>query len=138
MPMASVRRVVTGFVVAPFVATVSVVVTASLAERSLPLPGFLLATTVVAFGVAFVVGVPIFLMTRSFAPRSLLAHLLLGGLIGALPGTLLWFLVGSPTLSASAIVGAMAATAAFWLITVWASNNKLQRTRGVASESANG
>lgn len=128
--MSHIARIGLGFLIAPVAAAVAVtLVVAPFQHDPMPLPGFPIAVTVVAYVVALVFGVPAFLMTRAWHVRSYVAYSAVGASIGLLAAALFWFLVADPVLAGATVIGGLAATSVFWLITARESNNSLERTR---------
>jgi hypothetical protein len=125
----SVPRIVVAFLLSPLAAAAAVTVVVSLG-RGVPLPGFVIATTIVAYGAAFVLGIPTFLMTRPWLRRSLYAYATVGFVIGLIPAALVWPFASDIALSVAVVFGSGVAASIFWFIAVRESNNALERERG--------
>lgn len=110
--MTAVARTAAAFLVAPIVGA-SVATLTLLSIGGAALRGFLFAALIVAFLTTFVVGIPTYLLSRSWHLQSRRAYALLGGVLGLAPAALLYFLTDAYQLPSATIFGAAAGGLAF-------------------------
>ena len=73
------------FSISPIAATAAIAIVVYLMGETPPLPGFLFAVGIVAYLTAIVLGVPTFLMTRSWLRSSPFGYAVIGAVIGLAP-----------------------------------------------------
>jgi hypothetical protein len=103
------RRLIVAACVLPLVAT-AVVITFIAATSEAPPIGFVVVVGVLAFAVSYALGIPAYLLSRSWHVESPVAYVSIGAFVGAIPAVAL--LVGMPEspvfAAASVTAGAVA------------------------------
>ena len=121
-------NITVGFAAAPIVATVIVWLYVAVTSGAPPI-GFTLNVGVIAFGVAAILGVPAYLLTRSWRLKSMLSVGLVGAVVGLLPAVLLAQVSRDLQLPLITVFSSAVAGAVFSVIAGRESNNRIERTR---------
>jgi hypothetical protein len=116
------RRAAVAFLVSPAVGAAVAWGVATILWRQASL-GFFIATATVAYIIALMVGVPAFLLSRSWMRRAIWAYTLTGAVVAAIPVIPIAYFLTPSAVFLSILTGVVAG-ATFGVITMPTSNNR--------------
>jgi hypothetical protein len=127
--MAAPIRMIVAFAIAPLLPVAVISAIWASYGRHLPNIGLLLSVATYAYGAELVLGVPAYLLTRTWQLRRPLQYALIAAVIALLPALPLCFLTAAFFTPICMVVGAAVAGYVFGAIILGKYNRPLERTR---------